>query len=251
MRHKVVKLLAVALSVGLGQAALAADMPVKAPMVQAVASYNWTGCYIGGNVGGGWARIDQRQVGKVTGTVLDSDFGSGSDSKFIGGGQIGCDYQFASNWLVGVQGMFDFGNINSTHTLTAFPTFYSDDTTKNMFTATARLGYLVTPAVLGYVKGGGAWTRTDSSVYGTAPAKFLSETANGVNRQGWTIGGGVEWMFAPNWSVFAEYNYMDFGRRNINYVQTPGTVGLADVVSTRLTVQQALLGINYRFNFGR
>lgn len=44
---------------------------------------------------------------------------------------------------------------------------------------------------------------------------------------------------------------MDFGRKNINYVQAPGTVGVADVVSTRLTIQEALLGINYRFNFGR
>ena len=45
---------------------------------------------------------------------------------------------------------------------------------------------------------------------------FLSETAYGVDRSGWTVGGGLEWMFAPGWSVFGEYNYMDFGRKDVD-----------------------------------
>jgi outer membrane immunogenic protein len=45
-----------------------------------------------------------------------------------------------------------------------------------------------------------------------------------VNRSGWTVGGGLEWMFAPGLSVFGEFNYMDFGSRNVNFVKAPGTV---------------------------
>jgi outer membrane immunogenic protein len=242
--------------IGLG-AASAADLPAryaKAPIAPPVVTYNWTGCYIGGNVGGGWARTSQTQVGKVSGpfvgVVLNNDFGAGEDSNVIGGVQVGCDYQFAGNWVVGVQGMFDFGDISSRHNLTAFPGFYSIDRTKEIFTGTARLGYLFTPAVLGYVKGGGAWARTDSAIRGTVPADFLAETAS-ADRSGWTVGGGLEWMFAPGWSVFGEYNYMDFGRRDVRYVLAPfPAVGDADVVSTRLTVQQVLVGVNYKFNFG-
>lgn len=238
---------------GLG-AASAADMAVKArPMpVPPVITYNWTGCYIGGNVGGGWAQTDQSQIGKVDGTVINpaSNFGSSTGSNVIGGAQIGCDYQFAGNWVVGIQGMFDFGNINSQHTLPAFPTFYSTNSTKDVFTVTGRVGYLFSPALLGYVKGGGAFARIDHNIYGTVPATFLSESANGVDRSGWTVGGGLEWMFAPGWSVFGEFNYMDFGRSNINFVQAPGTVGVADVVRTRLQVDQVLFGVNYKFNFG-
>jgi outer membrane immunogenic protein len=232
--------------------ALATDLPVKAPpMAAAVApAYNWSGCYIGGNVGAGWARVSQSQVAKVNGVpiVPPGDFGAGQDTGIVGGGQIGCDYQFASTWVVGVQGMFNWTDHESTHAITAFPTFNATDRMKGAVTATARLGYLFAPSVLGYVKGGVAFTRVDSAINGTVPAPFLSETAS-YDRTGWTVGGGIEWMFAKGWSVFGEYNYLDFGTRDVSYVQAPGTGGVADVVATRLTAQQALVGINYKFDW--
>jgi len=249
---------AVAVSAILGvSSASAADLPTraytKAPAAVPVMTYNWAGCYVGGNLGGGWAKTEQTRVGLVNGTVLPAqDYGSDSGSSFIGGGQIGCDYQFGGNWVVGVQGMFDFGTINSSHIIPPFPTFSTADSTKNMYTATARIGYLFVPQVLAYVKGGGAWTRTDSSVFGSVPVNFLSESALGNDRSGWTVGGGLEWMFAPGWSVFGEYNYMDFGGKDIGYIPgpltRPGSVG--DLLSTRLTAQTALFGVNYKFNFG-
>jgi outer membrane immunogenic protein len=258
MHSKLIALLGGALSLGLVNAASAADMAVKArPVVAPVVVYNWTGCYIGGNVGGGWARTNQTQIAKVGGPAIipNNNFGSSEDVDVIGGAQIGCDYQFGGRWVVGVQGMFDFGDIRSSHVVpTAFPgfpvgAFVSENRTKDIFTATARLGYLFTPQVLGYVKGGGAWARVDHIFNGTIPTPFLSESATGVNRDGWTVGGGVEWMFAPGWSVFGEYNYMDFGRKDIAFTAGPATVGAADVVSTRLTVQTALAGVNYKFNW--
>ena len=250
----------VALGVAGVSSAMAADMPVKAYKAPPpVVVYNWTGCYIGGNVGGGWARTEQTQIAKVGGPAIipNNDFGTSNGSTGIGGAQIGCDYQFAGRWVVGVQGMFDFGRINDTHPVpTAFPgfpvgAFISQNQTKDIFTATARIGYLFVPQVLGYVKGGGAWTRQDNTFIGTIPTTFLSENALGVDRQGWTIGGGIEWMFAPGWSVFGEFNYMDFGRKDINFVAGPATVGAPDVVRTRLTMETALVGVNYKFNWAQ
>ncbi|WP_375412427.1 outer membrane protein [uncultured Bradyrhizobium sp.] len=225
----------------------------KAPAPAPVMVYNWTGCYIGGNVGGGWARTNQTRSTRV-GVAALADFGRSEGTDVIGGAQIGCDYQFAGNWVVGVQGMFDFGNIDSSHAISAFPTFTSVNRTRDVFTATGRIGYLFAPQVLGYVKGGGAWARIDHNIF--QPGGALSESATGVDRQGWTVGGGLEWMFAPGWSVFGEYNYIDFGRRDIGFIAAAGTGAPftpgapSEVISTRLTIQQALVGVNYKFNWG-
>jgi outer membrane immunogenic protein len=263
MRRHIGWALASVVSLGIGGlgAASAADMAVKArPMVAPpVVVYNWTGCYIGGNVGGGWARTEQTQIAKVGGPLIipNNDFGTSDSNNVIGGAQIGCDYQFAGNWVVGVQGMFDFGTIHSSHNVpTAFPgfpvgAFVSENRIKDVFTATGRVGYLFAPQVLGYVKGGGAWTRVDHIFNGTIPTFFLSESATGVDRQGWTVGGGLEWMFAPGWSVFGEFNYMDFGLKNIAFIAGPATVGAPDIVRTRLTMETALVGVNYKFNWAQ
>jgi len=229
--------------------ALAADLPArpytKAP-VAAVVTNNWTGCYLGANVGGGWTHTRQEFAPAPFTGILFSD-SRGSD--VIGGGQVGCDYQF-DRFVFGAQGQFDFGRINSSAVEPLFPTDTSKTQTKQIFTATARLGYLVMPSVLAYVKGGGAWAQTYLSVIGSVPVAFLSESAT-VNRSGWTVGGGAEWMFSPGWSVFAEYNYMDFGNPTVRYVSGPNTVGAPNVLNVRMTAQTALVGLNYKFNWAQ
>jgi outer membrane immunogenic protein len=250
-----------AIAVAVAVPALAADMAPrysKAPPPAPIMVYNWTGCYIGGNVGGGSARTEQTQVAKVGGPAIipNNDFGRSEKWDVIGGGQVGCDYQFAGNWVVGVQAMADAGNLRTSHVVpTAFPgfpvgAFISNNRVNYTVTATGRIGYLFAPQVLAYVKGGAAWANQDHNFIGTIPTTFLSESANDVDRFGWTVGGGLEWMFAPGWSVFGEYNYMDFQRKNIAFVAGPATVGAPDIVSTRLTIQQALVGVNYKFNWG-
>jgi len=234
---------------GIG-AASAADMAVKAarPMPPPVVVYNWTGCYIGGNVGGGWAKQDQARIDQI-GVVgpAPAIYGTETDSAFVGGGQIGCDYQFAGNWVVGVQGQFDWGNIRGSHILPAFPTFTMFDKTSFIGTATARVGYLFAPQVLAYVKGGAAWT-TNSDVL-LLPTGGVSESANWT-RTGWTVGGGVEWMFAPGWSVFGEYNYMDFGTNSVTFTAAPGLLPVGEHINIAQKAQTALVGVNYKFNFG-
>jgi outer membrane immunogenic protein len=228
--------------------AFAADLPVKArPMAPAaVVAYNWSGCYIGGNVGAGWLRDDQTRIGNVAGGVFNDNMGSGSHTNLIGGGQIGCDYQFASSWVVGLQGMVNFGSNTESHANPTFAGFRDETTLKHTVTGTARLGYLFAPQVLGYVKGGAAFARVDYTNF--QPSGALSETAS-ETRLGWTIGGGVEWMFAQGWSVFGEFNYLDFGTRDVAFTAAPGTVNPASIIRTRLSESQALFGVNYKFNW--
>src|SRR5258708_5087556 len=77
-------------------AAFAADLPVKAPTMAPIALYNWTGCYIGGHIGGAFS--DDTATNRLGASR------SHNSSGFVGGGQIGCDYQFAPSWVLGAEG---------------------------------------------------------------------------------------------------------------------------------------------------
>jgi outer membrane immunogenic protein len=235
--------------------ASAADLPAgaytKAPPVDP-APMSWSGCYLGGNVGAGWDRVNAGEVGFAGVPTPFLDYGSNTGSSLIGGGQIGCDYQFNSNWVVGLQGKAEFGDINSSNLVAAFPGITAAFKLKNTETLTARLGYTIAPTVLAYVKGGAAW----SNVYAAATAVGVAGETADFRMMGYTVGGGLEWMFAPGWSVFGEYNYMDFGTKNVNFPSTGllpgfGSAGaLADTNAVRLKAQEAVVGVNYKFNWG-
>src|SRR4051812_50220006 len=108
MKKIVISIAAIAAFTG---SAIAADMApryAKAPPPAPVTVYNWTGCYVGGNVGGGWARTDQTRVSGL-GVLFPADYGSSGNSQVIGGGRIGGGYQFAGNLVGGVQGSDEFG----------------------------------------------------------------------------------------------------------------------------------------------
>src|SRR6202011_5355108 len=130
---------------GLGAtgAASAADMALKARPVAAPLLYNWTGCYIGGNVGGGWSRMDTTRLQTDLVSPAVANYGRENDSAFIGGGQAGCDFQ-TGNLVFGVQGQFDFGNINGQHALVHFPTLSKPNSLKSVITGTGGVRYLWT-----------------------------------------------------------------------------------------------------------
>ncbi|MGA2128718.1 MAG: outer membrane beta-barrel protein, partial [Xanthobacteraceae bacterium] len=139
---------------------LAADLPMKAPsMIPAVpAPFSWTGCHIGGHVGGAFS--------DDTGTNALGDSRSHNSSGFVGGGQIGCDYQFAPGWVLGVEGRAAWtslkgSNASTVRNLLTGVTLPSQFTVNNDFlaSATARLGYSFVDRWLLYAKGGAAWTR--------------------------------------------------------------------------------------------
>jgi outer membrane immunogenic protein len=236
--------------------ASAADL-AAAPYTKALppvypAPISWTGCYVGGNVGAGWDRFSAGELGFAGAPTPFVDYGSNTGSSVIGGGQIGCDYQFAPNWVVGIEGGTDFGTINSSNAVAAFPGITAQFRLKNIETLTGRIGYTVTPSVLVYMKGGAAW----SNAYAAAVVPGLTAESADFGMTGYTVGGGLEWMFARGWSVFGEYNYMNFETKSVNFFSAGlvpgfGPVGaLADTNAVKLTAQQAIIGVNYKFNWG-
>jgi outer membrane immunogenic protein len=245
MRKSSLTLLAAA-AIGLAASqASAADLPRKAPpayIPPAPPPITWTGCYIGANIGGIFGR---READFGFGDNLSSD-----NSGFAGGGQIGCDYQFVgTGWVIGFRNMFDGSSLSRDRTIT----FATGDVAtvnfeNNWFdTLTGRIGYSFTPAWLWYFQGGAAWAKNSADVtFNGFDVGSVSRT-----RTGWTIGGGVEWRFAPQWSAFLEGNYMDFGStdRNLFAVGTVCDPGCA--FSTKATATTVLVGLNYRFNWGK
>lgn len=243
----------IAIAAAIGTPALAADMALKAPPPPQPVS-TWTGCYVGGNVGGGWTNQDQDRVDQIitaTGTTIaaPANYGSETDSGVVGGAQVGCDYQFANSVVIGVQGQFNWGSLSGSHALPAFPTFTMNDKTTNFDTVTARIGYAFRPGFLAYAKGGAAWVNNNDTLIGMGPPTFLSESAS-FTQVGFTVGGGVEWMFLPNWSVFAEYNFMGFGPYTQTFTAPPGLFPLGEHISISQNIQTVLVGLNYRLNWG-
>ena len=230
--------------------ALAADMPAKAPVYKAAppASFAWTGCYVGGNVGGGWARTSYRIDDPATAPFDGTSLGSNTGSGIVGGGQIGCDYQVAS-WVFGVQGLFDGADIKGSHhdPLNSFPVDWTSKISW-LTTATGRVGYTVVPQALLYAKGGAAWVKVHDDRSGPnpfAPPAIFSQATPDRTVNGWTVGAGLEYLLAPNWSVFAEYNYIDLGTTKPTFIRNTDQATL--FVDVRREVHAVWIGLNYRF----
>jgi outer membrane immunogenic protein len=97
--------LAFELVVAAGSAS-AADLPLKVPAPLPAPGPNWTGCYIGGNGGAAWTNYNEA-LEAVNGTPFPIPFGTAAGSAAAYGGQVGCDYQVNSNWVIGLRGMWD------------------------------------------------------------------------------------------------------------------------------------------------
>ena len=243
---------------GFALPAAAADLPVKArPMPAVAAAYNWTGCYIGGNVGGKWVRTSgSADVGPTgTGVGLGAPgsvlFGTADTSTLIFGGQVGCNYQApGSNWVFGVEGDADWQRWSRSNILAGaqpFP-FIANDAfewrSRWQASARGRIGYAWDRWML-YVTGGAAFTNlTVSSNYiatGVFPASISSES-----RTVWgpTVGAGFEYAFAQNWSFGLEGRYAWYGTHRFNgsplaTVFTP-TIGAAGGTFTFAPTSQSV-----------
>jgi outer membrane immunogenic protein len=240
MKRSLTLLAAAAIGLAASQAS-AADLPRRAPAPAYIPppppAYVWTGCYIGGNLGAAFGRF---QVEDTTGLDIER-----TNTGFAGGGQIGCDYQTGA-WVFGIRDMFDGTSLNKTRSFS--DPFFSGDLltieskTRWFDTLTGRVGYLFRPDFLFYGQGGAAWAQTDltfSDGFGVQVGE-ISRT-----KTGWTAGTGVEWMFAPHWSVFLEYNFMGFGTFS-NAVTVCGLVS-CPTLSAKASIQDLLVGVNYKF----
>jgi outer membrane immunogenic protein len=214
---------------------MAADMVVPAPApVYQVAPVptplmTWTGAYVGLNIGGIWSS------NQWTDNLFNQTIGTINGFGLLGGAQAGFDYQIAPNWLVGIRGMFDGTGFRTSQIEGVCNCGLTDNSETSWFgTLTGRVGYLWLPTLLFYGKAGAAWVADEYSQ--TFDGFSVSQR---ITRTGFDVGGGFEWMFVQNWSLFAEYDYAGFGTAHVDNLLTP--------VDIRQNVQVILAGFNYRF----
>jgi outer membrane immunogenic protein len=202
-------------------------------------AYNWTGCHVGAQVGG---------------LLSEDKHGNGvsfSSAGFVGGGQIGCDYQFAPGWVAGVEGRAAWSSLKNTHALTLkFSTGAiapSQFTLSNDFlaSASARVGYSFADRWLVFARGGGAWTHEKMDDAFTIGGTAFDPSATNT-RTGWTAGGGLEYAFSRNWSAQLEYDYYNFGSPGAKLTSGPNGA-VVTIRSLNDTIHEVAVGLNYRF----
>jgi outer membrane immunogenic protein len=265
---------AVAFSALLGVgAACAADLPVKA-LPPVVPIFNWTGFYVGGNVGGEWGHYkDPFAVAGTTAFGVTVPAGTipfaSNNSSFTGGGQIGYRWQQpGSQWVVGAETDFNWVDLKTTQTVTAglLPAgvFVTGDSlsAKTNFQSSIRgnLG-LTFDRWLWYVTAGVAFANTQASasfiqtIAGaiTFPASSGSQTNTLV---GGTIGTGLTYALDRNWDIGAEYRFTsyggsDFGLGTVAAIGTAGGLFAPVPASTHLnlTTNEVRFRVNYRFDW--
>jgi outer membrane immunogenic protein len=214
--------------------AYAADLPVKAPPAPPmVPAFSWTGFYVGANIGGAFTR--DSVTDNLTGASLSTD-----NSGFIGGGQVGFNYQVDS-WVFGVEWDIDGTTLNKTGpgVVTGIGTLQASTNTDWVSTLTGRIGYAADRWLI-YAKGGGAWVQDSATLANLTTGASVS--ASQVS-SGWTVGGGVEWAFAPQWSAKLEYDFVRIDNFNFNTFA-------GDSLTFNRDINMVKAGVNYRFNWG-
>jgi outer membrane immunogenic protein len=245
--------------------------PLPPPVAPA---YNWTGFYIGGNLGGGWARTDFSGTGSavfptIPLTVASTFAGTPNSRGILGGGQVGYNYQFPTHWVLGIEADIDgagiTGSVNTCATATTggIAGCQTSSSRLNDFgTLRGRVGYAWNNVLL-YGTGGFAWgqnsvSHTATCVGAGCPGVTLPFTSTAPSTTstfaGWAAGAGAEWAFLPNWTLRVEYLHLQFDNVGESYVFTGTAAGFpfttTSHVSANIGVDVARVGVNYLFNFG-
>jgi outer membrane immunogenic protein len=217
--------------------AIAADLPLKAPPPPPpVPVFSWTGFYIGANIGGAWSNTTVTDV--FTGTSFNTD-----NSGFIGGGQVGYNWQI-NNFVLGVEGDIDGTSLNKTGpgVVTGIGTLQGSVSTDWVATLAGRIGFAFDRWMI-YAKGGGAWVQNSATL--TNLGTGASVSASNTN-SGWMAGVGAEWAFAGPWSAKIEYDHLDFG----NFSNSAGVINPGDTFNVSRNIDMVKFGVNYRFGWG-
>jgi len=220
-------------------AAVAADLPLKAPP-PVVRAFSWTGCYVGAHWGWGWGK----KTGQGLSEGVTTDYGTFNNDKMSGpifGGQLGCNYQFVgTNFVIGVEGQYSAADINGIGTTANSTHGWIQSKFDGIGSVTGKLGWNGwDPMVLFYVKGG--WAAVHERDF-TKNTNFSDSRYPSFTNDGWTIGGGAEWAFsfAPRWSAFVEYMHYDFKKKNVAYTSPNFSIDWKPRVDT------VKVGVNYR-----
>jgi outer membrane immunogenic protein len=221
---------------GFVNSANAADMPVKAPLAARVAApaYNWTGLYVGGVVGYGWAK------GIHCGPFAVGCLPETDPKGWNGGVTLGYNYQW-TNWVFGVEGDWSWADMRASSSGVPGLFFCPNDSCvtkiKSFETARARVGWAF-DRFLPYVTAGAAWTQLDAAFVGSPASGSTTKTS-------FVVGGGVEYAFWQNVSAKVEYLYIsrlgDFTYDTTGFCGTPGCFVHMGAVN------EVRLGLNWRF----
>jgi len=253
-------------------------MAVKAPPPPPAPIYSWTGFYIGANLGGGWgSRNVDYTPNDASSAILVFGFPLSSvsfdTSGIIGGLQLGYNYQFNRNWLVGTETDFDGSGMRGSGSGSSSKgggTVWPVAERVNWFgTVRARLGYLPTSNLLAYVTGGFAYGRVEQSgdlsgpfIFQSISAPFTSVNCNGgtcyagsssgVN-VGWTLGGGLEYALWQQWTVRAEHLYVSLESWGVTEAALATLSGFPTPSSFnanfgRTNFNVVRFGLNYQFH---
>ena len=231
-------------------ASIAADMRPVHKVAPFVAAPLWTGFYVGGHAGYGFGNQKWFDNFPVPDGLLDAD---ANLRGWLGGLQAGANLQFG-RLVVGLEADFSWSRVRSEFSCFPFGDQVCTGESEWFGTVTGRTGVVFGPSLF-YVKGGAAWTREKITDLATCsgsqpcfaagiPARPGVEFTGYQNRFGWTAGFGVEYLLANNWSLKAEYNYMDFGRRSITLNALDGDF-FTEEVDHRVSLVK--VGFNYLF----
>jgi len=229
--------------------ALSADLAVKArPYAPVAAVYDWSGFYIGVNGGGGSSRSCWDLVNFLGPVVPAQSEGCNTATGATAGGQIGYRWQSA-NWVFGLEGQgnwADFKGSNFNNSPLAAPGLNDLSKVDAFGLLTGQVGYAVNSALL-YLKGGAAVTRNKYNMQDPTTSALL--WAASETRWGAVVGAGVEFGFAPNWSVAVEYDHLFMGRRDVTFSTLPAFAGgpLTGIHSINQDVDIGTVRLQYRF----
>jgi outer membrane immunogenic protein len=233
-------LLAVVLSVVAGHSvtssALAADMPMPAPVpppmyVPVAPVYNWAGFYIGLNGGGAFGQSSWNDANPVA----NPPTGNFPVTGFLFGGTLGANYQMGA-FVAGIEADGDWANLSGLTFNSSCGGGFGCETNSNwLATVRGRAGY-AWDRVLFYGTGGGAF----AGVQAAASALPFS----GTTQAGWTAGAGIEYAFAPNWTAKVEYLFVDLANASCGAASCGGT-------TTAVSLNENVIrgGINYKFGW--
>ena len=234
------------IALNIGGTALAADVPVEAPIypsypsygVPVITAYNWTGFYIGANVGGHFAKDDIIDVNAPI---------SVSPRGILGGLQVGYNWQVGRLFL-GLEFDGDWLGGAASGSVTALgPPFNAvitnDAKAQFLSTVRPRVGVALDRWLI-YVTGGLAFETFITNDTLASPV-ILTGTDRRVTRTGETIGGGIEYAILDSWTLRLEYLFITFGSYDVN-INTP-TVAEGITVQHQFTDNVARIGLNYRF----
>jgi outer membrane immunogenic protein len=244
--------------------AIAADLSVQAPLCKApppLPAFNWTGFYIGGTLGGEWARskysetptgayFTARPVGVAH--LIEAGTGTLSPSGVIGGGEAGFNWQ-TGQFVFGAETDISAWNLSRSAAVTVPPappvgsvTATTSTNSNWLFTARTRIG-IANNNWLFFATGGLALSHVDSaqSIFFGATNQTQAGAAS-ATQAGWTVGGGVEYALSRNWSFKGEYLYVSLPNQTANQFN-PSNPPFTGVAAANLNVSIGRVGVNYRF----